>query len=117
MKKSLLFLASGALLMTSCSDDNTTMQAPDGGGNVNFTVAMPANGYGSRVFADGYTATDLVYAVYDASNDALVSQGDATFAADSRETTVSLQLARSHSSPTRMIMESTHLTPGTRRCR
>ncbi len=93
MKKSLLFLASGALLMTSCSDDNTTMQAPDGGGNVNFTVAMPANGYGSRVFADGYTATDLVYAVYDASNDALVSQGDATFAADSRETTVSLQLA------------------------
>ena len=93
MKKSLLFLASGALLMTSCSDDNTTMQAPDGGGNVNFTVAMPANGYGSRVFADGYTATDLVYAVYDASNDAFVSQGTATFAADSRETTVSLQLA------------------------
>ncbi|MCM1094475.1 MAG: hypothetical protein NC421_11025 [Lachnospiraceae bacterium] len=92
MKKSILFLASGALLITSCSDDNATMQAPDGGGNVNFTVSMPANGYGSRAFADGYTATDLVYAVYDASNDALVSQGAATFAADSHETTVSLQL-------------------------
>jgi len=92
MKKAFLFLASGALLITSCADDNATMQAPEGGGNVNFTVTMPSNGYGSRAFTDGYTATDLVYAVYDASNDAFISQGAATFAGDSHETTVSLQL-------------------------
>ena len=83
------------MLLASCSDDNFAPAAPDGG-NVSFTIEIPG-GYGSRAFADGYTAKNLVYAVYD-SNGKLVMEDDTnTFGANEHSTTVSMQLVNGNS--------------------
>ena len=78
------------LALASCSQDELL---PQGDGNVNITVNLPASSYGTRSFSDGYTATDLQYAVYDAASKNMITEGSATFDADKRSTTVSISLA------------------------
>lgn len=94
MKKLTLsgIIAASVLMMTACSEDNSLQQVPGEGGNVTFTISLPSQ-MGSRSFADGYSATKLEYAVYDAANDSYVTKGNATFESTSLETTVSLTLA------------------------
>lgn len=81
------------MLLASCSDDNFAPAAPDGG-NVSFTINIPGEGIGSRVFGDGLSASSLKYAVYDEDGEKVMS-GDAGFSGG-LSTTVSLQLANGH---------------------
>ena len=90
------FIAASVLLMTGCSEDNTLTQQPTEGGNVTFTVSLPANGIGSRSFADGLSADKLEYAVYDADDNSLVASNSQMFN-NSLTTTVSLALANGKS--------------------
>lgn len=78
MKKSFLIMAAAAFMLTaaSCSSDDTPMG--NGEGNATFTISLPDAEFGSRTFADGKSATQLDYAVYDASTNAFVTSGDAT---------------------------------------
>lgn len=90
------FIAASVLLMTGCSEDNTLTQQPTEGGNVTFTVSLPAYGIGSRSFADGLSADKLEYAVYDADDNSLVASNSQMFN-NSLTTTVSLALANGKS--------------------
>lgn len=78
------------MALAGCSQDELL---PQGDGNVNITVNLPSSSYGTRAFSDGYAATDLQYAVYDAANKNMITEGSATFDADKRSTTVSINLA------------------------
>ena len=94
MNKKLLSLPlASIMLLASCSDDNFAPAAPDGG-NVSFTINIPGEGIGSRVFGDGLSASSLKYAVYDEDGEKVMS-GDAGFSGG-LSTTVSLQLANGH---------------------
>lgn len=96
MKKSLLFLAAGAMLsMASCSNEEV-LNSVEGDGNVVFTVSLPGEGYGSRAFSDGLSADKLVYAVYDANSGNLVTTDSKTFG-NALSTNVSLTLANGKS--------------------
>jgi len=61
MKKTLFAMFAAALMMTGCSSDLEPEATGDG--NVNFTVMLP-DGMNSRAYADGTTATQLTYALY-----------------------------------------------------
>lgn len=93
---SLVTLA-GAAMFAACSSDEPVTPATGGEGNVTFTVKMPGTPSG-RSYGDGYTATNLQYAVYEHGSKTpilTVLDGDAnqvTFGATSLETTVSLNL-------------------------
>lgn len=87
---SLWFIAAGALLAASCSNEELVAPSPDG--TVSFSVEIP-DAIGSRAFGDGYSAKTLRYAVYDAdADDFLVEEGSASFGSTELSTTVSLQL-------------------------
>ncbi len=92
MKKSFLIMASVAFMLAavSCSSDDTPMG--NGDGNATFTISLPDAEFGSRSFADGKSATKLDYAVYDASNDAFITSGEAEFGS-TLSTNVNIPLA------------------------
>lgn len=81
---------------THSTPGNTLTQQPTEGGNVTFTVSLPANGIGSRSFADGLSADKLEYAVYDADDNSLVASNSQMFN-NRLTTTVSLALANGKS--------------------
>lgn len=96
MKKlNYLLLGASLLLMASCSQEDVVN--PGGDGNVNITINLPGDVMGTRSFGDGYTATNLNYAVYDASTKALVTSSSKTFESNSLSTTVSLNLVNGKS--------------------
>ncbi|MCM1067844.1 MAG: hypothetical protein NC418_09765 [Muribaculaceae bacterium] len=75
-------LAIAAITMASCSQEEP-VAPPAGEGNVTFSAKLPA--IASRAFADGTTAANLDYYVYDAEaaeGTAPVITGTATFDAD-----------------------------------
>ncbi|MCM1067065.1 MAG: hypothetical protein NC418_05775, partial [Muribaculaceae bacterium] len=75
-------LALGSLAMASCSQDDS-IRTPEADGTVTFSAKLPA--IASRAFADGTTAANLDYYVYDAEaaeGAAPVITGTATFDAD-----------------------------------
>ena len=102
MKAHLFYFAmatSGAMLLAGCSQ-NELSESPSTGGNatVNFSITAPT-GLDTRAFGDGKTATQLRYAVYDASNHHLAGIGnvgadDAPVAITNREAQVTLQLVK-----------------------
>ena len=102
MKTHLFYFAmatSGAMLLAGCSQ-NELSESPSTGGNaiVNFTITAPT-GLDTRAFGDGNTATQLRYAVYDASNHHLAGIGNVGENADpvaitNRKAQVSLQLVK-----------------------
>lgn len=73
----LLTLGGVSLFMLSAASCSSDLDQPgvSGDGNVHFSVQLP-EGMRTRAFADGTTAKNLKYAVY--QNGALVSQGSAT---------------------------------------
>lgn len=73
----LLTLGGVSLFMLSAVSCSSDLDQPgvSGDGNVHFSVQLP-DGMRTRAFADGSTAKNLKYAVY--QNGALVSQGSAT---------------------------------------
>ena len=73
----LLTLGGVSLFMLSAVSCSSDLDQPgvSGDGNVHFSVQLP-EGMRTRAFADGTTAKNLKYAVY--QNGALVSQGSAT---------------------------------------
>lgn len=75
------------LSVASCSSDLDN-PGVSGDGNVHFSVQLP-EGMRTRAFADGTTAKNLSYAVY--QDGALVSQGSAVFA--DKEANVNIDLA------------------------
>lgn len=83
-------VAAAVLLMAGCSDDcgNGRESAAE---NVRLTVTLPAQP-GSRAFADGLSATELDYAVYDAAGNFIISD-KASFDEGSLSTTVTFRLA------------------------
>lgn len=72
-----LTLGGVAVFMLSAASCSSDLDQPgvSGDGNVHFSVQLP-EGMRTRAFADGTTAKNLKYAVY--QNGALVSQGSAT---------------------------------------
>lgn len=87
-----MLAGAAALMMASCSQDADVV-APRDGGNVKVTVSLPEMA-GTRSFGDGYTATNLHFAVYDADNgNKFISEGSTTFPANQLQTTVDFQLA------------------------
>lgn len=69
MKKYLLsgmLVATGLLLATSCSNDESTAQMSKDA-QVTFSIALEG-GLGTRAISDGTSADKLVYAIYDANN-------------------------------------------------
>lgn len=89
-----LLLGAAGLLLASCSQEEVTPPAT-GDGNFNVTVKLPGD-MATRAMSDGLTANTLKYAVYDASDDMLVFQGQTGFN-NSLETTVSMNLANGKS--------------------
>lgn len=94
MKKILFCAAAAALLtgMASCSSDEPVV--PEEGGNVTFSVNLPA-GIETRSYSDGLTATKLHYYVYDEDNGSAnieALNGEADFDTN-RTAKVSLNLA------------------------
>lgn len=89
MKKTLFAMFAAALMLTGCSSDPEPEM--NEGGNVNFTVQLP-DGLNSRAYADGQTATQLTYALYneDGSYIANSVKSDKTFS--NLTTSVSLNL-------------------------
>lgn len=73
----LLTLGGAAAILLSAASCSSDLDQPgvSGDGNVHFSVQLP-EGMRTRAFADGSTAKNLKYAVY--QNGALVSQGSAT---------------------------------------
>ena len=94
MKKlSFCLLAAAGLMTAACSSDEPTI---DGGapgyadGKVTFAVAMPG-GIDSRAVADGLSATDLAYVVYDEEGEFLFEETKAAVFSG-KETTVQIPL-------------------------
>lgn len=77
MKKNLFaILALPALVAMSCSNEEPISMESSSEGNVTFVAQLPG-GINSRSFADGTTATQLSYAVYEAGSTApLLKSGD-----------------------------------------
>lgn len=75
--KNILMLGAAALLMASCSNDND-LTPPGRDGYVTFTAELPA-GINTRAFADGTSAVNLRYGVYNESGRELLNEGSATF--------------------------------------
>lgn len=75
----LTFIGSAAFLLAGLSACTNELDQPavSGPGNVHFNVELPA-GISTRAFADGTTASNLTYAVYQGGT--LVSQGKAVIA-------------------------------------
>lgn len=86
----LLTLGGVAVFMLSAASCSSDLDQPgvSGDGNVHFSVQLP-EGMRTRAFADGTTAKNLKYAVY--QNGALVSQGSATLS--DRAANVNIDLA------------------------
>lgn len=72
MKKTSFAIAlMGALVMTSCSNDDVMNNTPDNGSTITFTATLPAD-LQSRAFGDGTQTKDLHYAIYEAGTKNLV---------------------------------------------
>lgn len=76
-KKNFMMLAGAALLLASCSND-TDLNPPGRDGYVTFTAELPG-GINTRAFADGTSALNLRYGVYNENGTQLLSSGSATF--------------------------------------
>lgn len=92
----LFLLGAGGLLLTACSQEDVINPATTGDGNYTVTVKLPSD-LNTRSFGDGYTATKLNVAVYDASTSTLITTADAEFASNSLQTQVSFNLANGKS--------------------
>ena len=91
MKKVLFaYLAIGAAVLASCSNEEMDVNPAGGEGNVVFTAELPAS-LQSRAYSDGLTATNLTYAVYEAGQTTKLLEGTATFV--NLKATVSTTLA------------------------
>ena len=89
MKKFLFCMAIGAILLSSCSSDETVI-ATDGG-NVTFRATLPEGIMSRSSYDDGLTATNLEYAVYDAEGKNIAALNGTTTLV-SRAATVGLNL-------------------------
>ncbi len=76
-KRNLLAIGAFALLLTACSNDND-LTPPGRDGYVSFTAELPA-GFNTRAFADGSSAVNLRYGLYNESGSKLLTEGSATF--------------------------------------
>lgn len=100
MKKSILLLGAAGLLFTACTQqDDFQGPASINDSNVVLTIKLPGN-YKTRAMNDGYTATHLLYAVYDMDNNGslvLAAENDAKFSSTGTDadltTTLALKLA------------------------
>ena len=88
MKKLLLVLAA-AFTMVACQMDANDLNVATGDAVVSFAIETPV--VASRAYSDGYTATHLQYAVYDANGKELTNLTN-TAAEIHGSTTVDLQL-------------------------
>ena len=87
-----LSLSAMAFGFASCSQEEIENPVT-GDGNVNFTVELESAPAQTRAFGDGYSATTLNYAVYDAdTEEVVIPLGSGRFS-NSLETKVSLNLA------------------------
>lgn len=86
-----IFAASLMLFAASCSTEK--LDEPTGDGNVTFTVQLPG-GLQSRALGDGFTATELYVAAYEAGTNVPLSVAPGTTPVDmsNRKATVTLQL-------------------------
>lgn len=77
--KKFLFASAAALAMiaTSCSSEEGPVVSSDA--TSTFTVSLPGANFASRSFGDGYSATDIQYAVYDAETEGLITRGTEYF--------------------------------------
>lgn len=92
MKKfNFLAIGAAALLLASCSQEEAPkMEATNSTYSVK--VQLPAD-IATRAFSDGYTATQLTVAVYDAATNNYVTTVNAEFPANQLETVVNFELA------------------------
>ncbi|MDD6140177.1 MAG: hypothetical protein PUB61_02095, partial [Bacteroidales bacterium] len=90
MNKKLLLgmLAGAAFIFTGCQDE-AILATTDGESQVTFTAEIP-QGIATRAFADGKTATQLTYAVYETGSTTKLIDGTAKF--NGLKTTVNLRL-------------------------
>lgn len=91
-KLSLSIIAASAIALASCSSDEPAVNPVNGGyndGKVSFTIDAP--GVFSRATADGLSATELNYAVFDTDGNFLFEE-KAVATLSNRETTVSIPL-------------------------
>ena len=89
MKKLLLVLAA-AFTMVACQMDANDLNVATGDAVVSFAIETPV--VASRAYSDGYTATHLQYAVYDANGVELTNLTKTTGVEIHGSTTVDLQL-------------------------
>ena len=89
MKKLLLVLAA-AFTMVACQMDANDLNVATGDAVVSFAIETPV--VASRAYSDGYTATKLQYAVYDANGVELTNLTNTTGVEIHGSTTVDLQL-------------------------
>ena len=90
MNKNLLLgmLAGATFIFTGCQDE-AILATTDGESQVTFTAEIP-QGIATRAFADGTSATQLTYAVYETGSTTKLIDGTATFSG--LKTTVNLRL-------------------------
>ncbi|MDE6317582.1 MAG: hypothetical protein K2L73_04200, partial [Muribaculaceae bacterium] len=89
MKKIFFCMALGATLLSSCSSDEPVITTD--GGNVTFRATLPAGIMSRSAYDDGLTASNLEYAVYDATGANIVGlNGSATLV--DRTATIGLNL-------------------------
>ena len=90
MNKNLLLgmLAGATFIFTGCQDE-AILATTDGESQVTFTAEIP-QGIATRAFADGTSATQLTYAVYETGTNTKLIDGTATFSG--LKTTVNLRL-------------------------
>ena len=97
MKKlNYLFFMAASLLAVSCAEEDVVIDTGSKGpGNLNVTVNLPKS-FNTRSLGDGLAATTLNVALYDASDDSLISTTTADFD-NSLTTTVSFNLVNGKS--------------------
>lgn len=97
--KNYLLLGAAGMLLASCSQQETVSVA-EGDGNFSVTVKLPDT-YSTRAegmtYGNGYVATTLNFAVYDASTGNLVLTDKTSFSEDDLSATVNFNLAKNKS--------------------
>ncbi|MGM9833967.1 MAG: DUF6562 domain-containing protein [Candidatus Limisoma sp.] len=88
-KKLLLGMLAGATFIFTGCQDEAILATTDGESQVTFTAEIP-QGIATRAFADGTTATQLTYAVYETGSTTKLIDGTAEF--NGLKTTVNLRL-------------------------
>ena len=88
-KKLLLGMLAGATFIFTGCQDEAILATTDGESQVTFTAEIP-QGIATRAFADGKTATQLTYAVYETGSTTKLIDGTAEF--NGLKTTVKLRL-------------------------